>query len=306
MRLLTRSDFDGLACAVLLTDIGIMDNWLFVHPKDIQDGKYSGDPNDIVANVPYIKGCGYWFDHHSSEDERLGLDIEFKGISKQEKSCARVIWEYFGGHKKFGNKFDEMLHYVDKVDSGDLTLEEIENPKGWILLGFIMDPRTGLGRYRHFNVSNYKLMENLINYCRQMPIDQILANSDIVERIDLYFERDRQFREMLAERTEVFGNVIVIDLREQNEIFPGNRFTVYAMYPEANISIQVMWGKQKQNTVFSVGHSILNRTCKIDVGSMLLKYGGGGHRQVGTCQVPHKKADAVLGELVAICMGNHG
>ncbi|WP_027178714.1 exopolyphosphatase [Maridesulfovibrio bastinii] len=302
MRLLTRSDFDGLACAVLLTDIGIMDNWLFVHPKDVQDGKYPGDPNDIVANVPYIEGCGYWFDHHSSEDERLGQSMEFKGMSKPEKSCARVVWEYFGGHEKFGNKFDEMLTYVDKVDSGDLTPEEIENPSGWILLGFIMDPRTGLGRYRHFNVSNYQLMENLIDYCRKMPIDKILAHPDVRERINLYYERDRQFRKMLMDCTEVFANVIVIDLREQEEIFPGNRFTVYSMYPETNISIQVMWGKQKQNTVFSVGHSILNRTSSVDVGSLLLKYGGGGHKQVGTCQVPHDTADAVLGELVASCM----
>lgn len=303
MRLLTRSDFDGLACAVLLTDIGIMDNWLFVHPKDVQDGKYPGDPNDIVANVPYIKGCGYWFDHHSSEDERLGMDLDFNGMSNNAKSCARVIWEYFGGHEKFGDKFDEMLHYVDKVDSGDLTLEEVENPTGWILLGFIMDPRTGLGRYRHFNVSNYQLMENLIEYCREMSIDQILAHDDVRERVNLYFERDQQFRKMLKDCTEVFANVIVIDLRDQEEIYPGNRFTVYAMYPEANISIQVMWGKQKQNTVFSVGHSILNRTSDVDVGSILLKYGGGGHKQVGTCQVPHDESDAVLGELVAHCMG---
>lgn len=306
MRLLTRSDFDGLACAVLLTDIGLMDNWLFVHPKDVQDGKYPGDPNDIVANVPYIEGCGYWFDHHSSEDERLGSSVKFKGLSKPEKSCARVVWEYFGGRNKFGNKFDEMLHYVDKVDSGDLTVDEVENPSGWILLGFIMDPRTGLGRYRHFHVSNYQLMENLINYCRKMSIDRILSLPDVRERVNLYFERDRQFREMLTNCTESFANVIVIDLREQEEIYPGNRFTVYAMYPDANISIQVIWGKLKQNTVFSVGHSILNRTSNIDVGSLLLKYGGGGHKQVGTCQVPHEKADIVLGELVAHCMNNKG
>ncbi|WP_291327496.1 exopolyphosphatase [Desulfovibrio sp. UCD-KL4C] len=299
MRLLTRSDFDGLACAVLLTDIGIMDNWIFIHPKDVQDGKYPGDPNDIVANVPYIKGCGYWFDHHSSEDERLGMDLDYKGMSRKAKSAARVIWEYFGGHDKFGDKFDEMLHYVDKVDSGDLTAEEIKNPTGWILLGFIMDPRTGLGRYRHFNISNYKLMENLIDYCRSLNITEILELPDIKERIALYLERDLQFRDMLKRHTEVFVNVLVLDLREQEEIYPGNRFTIYSMYPQCDVSIQIMWGKQKQNTVFSVGHSIIKRTCTVDVGSTLLEYGGGGHKQVGTCQVPHEQADAILGELVA-------
>lgn len=302
MRLLTRSDFDGLACAVLLKEIGIMDNWMFVHPKDVQDGRYPGDPNDIVANVPYIEGCGYWFDHHSSEDERLTMKLEYKGLSKAAKSAARVIWEYFGGNEKFGDKFDEMLYYVDKVDSGDLNAEEIADPKGWILLGFIMDPRTGLGRYRHFNVSNYQLMEHLIDYCRELPIDEILSLPDVKERVDLYFERDKQFRGMLKARTEMFGNVAILDLREQEEIYPGNRFTLYSMYPECNISIQIIWGKMKQNTVFSVGHSILNRTSKVDVGSVMLKFGGGGHKQVGTCQVPHDEADAVLGQMVAMFM----
>ncbi len=302
MRLLTRSDFDGLACAVLLTDVGIMDNWMFVHPKDVQDGKYPGNPNDIVANVPYIEGCGYWFDHHSSEDERLGMNLDYKGMSKSAKSAARVIWEYYGGHEHFNDKFDEMLHYVDKVDSGDLTVEEIENPTGWILLGFIMDPRTGLGRYRHFNVSNYQLMENLIEYCRSMPIHEILTLPDVKERVDLYFARDKQFREMLTERVEMFGNVAILDLREQEEIYPGNRFTIYSMYPQCNISIQIIWGKMKQNTVFSVGHSITNRTSSIDVGSVMLKFGGGGHKQVGTCQVPHDEADAALGQMVAMFM----
>ncbi|WP_027722914.1 exopolyphosphatase [Maridesulfovibrio zosterae] len=304
MRLLTRSDFDGLACAVLLTDVGIMDNWMFVHPKDVQDGRYPGDPNDIVANVPYIEGCGYWFDHHSSEEERLGIDFNFKGMSKSAKSAARVIWEYFGGNSHFGDKFDEMLHYVDKVDSGDLTAEEIENPKGWVLLGFIMDPRTGLGRYRHFNVSNYQLMENLIEYCRNMEIQEILTLPDVKERVELYFARDKQFREMLKERVELFGNVAILDLREQEEIYPGNRFTLYSMYPKCNISIQIIWGKMKQNTVFSVGHSIINRTSNIDVGSVMLKFGGGGHKQVGTCQVPHDEVDAVLGQMVASFMEN--
>ncbi|NDV26390.1 exopolyphosphatase [Desulfovibrio sp. JC010] len=302
MRLLTRSDFDGLACAVLLKEIGIMDNWMFVHPKDVQDGRYPGDPNDIVANVPYIEGCGYWFDHHSSEEERLSMNLDYKGMSKSAKSAARVIWEYFGGHEKFADKFDEMLHYVDKVDSGDLTAEEVANPKGWILLGFIMDPRTGLGRYRHFKVSNYQLMEHLIDYCRELPITEILALPDVKERVDLYLERDKQFRDMLQSRTEMFGNVAILDLREQEEIYPGNRFTLYSMFPECNISIQIIWGKMKQNTVFSVGHSILNRTSKVDVGSVMLKFGGGGHKQVGTCQVPHDEADAALGQMVAMFM----
>jgi nanoRNase/pAp phosphatase (c-di-AMP/oligoRNAs hydrolase) len=298
MRILTRADFDGLACSVLLTDIGLMDNWLFVHPKDVQDGKITATKDDIVCNVPYIPGCGYWFDHHLSEHERLNMDMEFQGASKEADSAARVIWEYFGGHDKFGYRFDEMLHYVDKMDSGQLTVEEIEDPQGWILLGFIMDPRTGLGRYRFFRISNYQLMENLIEYCRTLPIEEILAKPDVDERIELYFDRQHQYRHMLEQTATQQGNVLVVDLRELEEIAPGNRFTMYSMFPDCNVSIQVMWGRQKQNVVFAVGRSITNRSSTVDIGSLLLKYGGGGHPQVGTCQTPEEDADQVLVELV--------
>ncbi|MFW5837973.1 MAG: exopolyphosphatase [Desulfovibrionaceae bacterium] len=298
MRILTRADFDGLACSVLLTDIGLMDNWLFVHPKDVQDGKITATKDDIVCNVPYIPGCGYWFDHHLSEHERLDMGMDFQGASKVADSAARVIWEYFGGHDKFGYRFDEMLHYVDKMDSGQLTVEEINDPQGWILLGFIMDPRTGLGRYRHFRISNYQLMENLIEYCRTLPIEDILAQEDVAERIDLYFDRQFQYREMLEKTATQQGNVLVVDFRELDEIAPGNRFAMYSMYPECNVSIQVMWGRQKQNVVFAVGKSITNRSNQVDIGSLLLKHGGGGHPQVGTCQAPEDEADQVLVELV--------
>ncbi len=298
MRLLTRADFDGLACGVLLKDMGLMDNWLYVHPKDVQDSKYPGLPDDIVANVPYIPGCGYWFDHHSSEEERLHRDFDFKGASEPEKSAARVIWKYFGGRERFGDKFDVMLHYVDKVDSGDITIEEVEDPQGWVLLGFMMDPRTGLGRYRHFRISNYQLMEELIEYCRTMSAEDILELPDVKERVELYFTQEKLYRKMIKDKARIHGNVLVLDLRDQEEIYPGNRFTMYAMYPKTNVSIQVMWGKQRLNTVFSVGKSIFNRTNKTDIGSLMLQHSGGGHKQVGTCQVPHDKSDQVLQQLI--------
>ncbi len=298
MRLLTRADFDGLASAVLLKDIGLMDNWIYVHPKDVQDGKYPGDPEDIVVNVPYIRGCGFWFDHHSSEGQRLKEELKFKGASRPAKSAARLIWEYFGGNERYGRKFDEMLHYVDKVDSGDLSVEEIEDPTGWILLGFMMDPRTGLGRFRHFRISNYALMEELIEYCRHMPVEEVLAKPDVKERVDFYFKQQNLFRRMLVERLRIQGRVLILDLRNVDPIQPGNRFIMYAMYPRCHASIQVMWGKQKQNIVFSVGHSIVNRTCPVDVGALMLTYGGGGHHQVGTCQVDVDDAELVLAELI--------
>ena len=298
MRLVTRADFDGLACAVLLSEIGLMDNWLFVHPKDVQDGKYPGNPDDIVANVPYIPGCGYWFDHHASENYRLAPGVDYKGMSMPAPSAARIIWEFFGGAETYGTKYDEMLHFVDKVDSGNLTLNEILHPEGWILLGFIMDPRTGLAHYRYFTISNYQLMEDLIGYIREQPVEKVLQQPDVAERVERYFLQEKQFKHMLLESILTVDNVIVLDMRELDHIPPGNRFTMYSLFPECNISIQILWGKGKQNTVFSVGHSILNRTSKVDVGRLMLKHGGGGHTQVGTCQVPNYLADDVLQELI--------
>ncbi len=298
MRLVTRSDFDGLVCGVLLKMVGVVTEYKFVHPKDLQDGLVDVGPDDVLANVPYSPGCGMWFDHHTSELER-NKDVRCDGLVKMLPSCARVVWEYYGGHAKFSPVLDELLAAVDKVDSGMLDKSDILDPKDWVLIGFVMDPRTGLGRYHDYRISNYQLMLDLINYCMTMNSSAILALPDVIERTDRYFSQEKLFREMLKERSALHGNVLVIDLREQEEIYTGNRFSAYAMYPECNISIQVMWGFQRRNIVLTVGHSILNRGCKTDVGSLMLKYGGGGHPRVGTCQVPVEKADQVLKELIA-------
>ena len=297
MRLLTRSDFDGLACGTLLKEAGIIDSFKFVHPKDLQDGIIDVTENDVLANVPYVEGCGLWFDHHSSEEERLAIGKKFKGESRLTPSAARIIYDYYGGREKFPH-FDEMIAAVDKVDSAQLTVDEIQNPQGWVLLGFIMDPRTGLGRFRDFRISNYQLMENLIDSCRTMKIDEILEIPDVAERAKLYMEQNQLFKSMIEKYTLVDGNVIITDLRGVNTIYSGNRFLVYSMYPKQNISIWMIDGKNKQNCAFAVGHSIINRTSKTDVGSLMLKNGGGGHKKVGTCQVPYSEAESVLKTLI--------
>jgi hypothetical protein len=297
MRLLTRSDFDGLACGTLLKEAGIIDSWKFVHPKDLQDGLIEVTENDVLANVPYVDGCGLWFDHHSSEQERLAINKKYKGESRLTPSAARIVYEYYGGREKFPH-YDEMIVAVDKVDSGQLTVDEIQNPKGWVLLGFIMDPRTGLGRFRDFRISNYQLMENLIECCRTMNIDEILNLPDVAERVSLYWEQNKLFKSMIEKYTRVDGNVIITDLRDVSMIYSGNRFLVYSMYPQQNISIWMVDGRNKQNCAFAVGHSIINRTSKTDVGSLMLKNGGGGHSKVGTCQVPYAEAEVVLQKLV--------
>jgi len=296
MRLLTRSDFDGLACGALLSYLGLIDEWKFVHPKDIQDGLVEATDNDIVANIPYIKGCKLWFDHHSSESERLGQNTYFEGISKAAPSCAHVVYDYYGGSAKLG-KFSEMIHFVDKVDSGDLAVDEILNPRGWVLLGFIMDPRTGLGRFRNFTISNYDLMTKMARVCAEKSIYDILEMPDIKERLELYNQQKELFAKMIKEHSKISGNIVVVDLRNVDTIYAGNRFYLYTQYPEQNISMWIVDGLNKANVAITIGHSIVNRSSTIDVGSLMLYYGGGGHRQVGTCQVPYSDADRIIEEI---------
>ena len=296
MNLITRSDFDGLACGAILEDLGIVDTWQFVHPKDVQDGIVTVTENDILANVPYVPGCGLWFDHHSSEENRVA-GIEFKGESRIEKSAARIIYEYYGGKEKMP-QFEEMIIAVDKVDSGDLSVDDILNPQGWVLLGFVMDPRTGLGRFQDYTISNYSLMKELVVECRKNTIEEILDNPHVIERLKRYWEQNELFTQMLKEHTTTYGNVIVTDLRNVTPIYSGNRFLIYAIYPEQNISMWIVDGRGKQNAAIAIGHSILNRTSNTNVGELCLKNNGGGHRQVGTCQVPYDDCDKVVKECV--------
>ncbi|MDR1908662.1 MAG: exopolyphosphatase [Spirochaetaceae bacterium] len=296
MRLLTRADFDGLACGALLVYLGLVDEWKFVHPKDVQDGKVEATENDILANIPYIPGCYFWFDHHSSEQERL-QGREVRGLSRITPSCARLIYDYYGGDARLG-RFAEMIHYVDRVDSADLTAEEIQNPRGWILLGFIMDPRTGLGRFRNFRISNHELMKVLAVACRELGIEEILGLKDVRERITVYFEQEKLFAAMVKAHTRTEGPVIVTDLRNVDPLYTGNRFLIYSFFPEQNISVWIVDGRNKENCVITAGYSIINKTATADVGSILLGYGGGGHRRVGTCQVPFHDADRCIAEIV--------
>lgn len=302
MRLLTRSDFDGICCAVLLKELGLMTEMVYAHPKDLQDGKVAVGKDDILANVPYVPGCGLWFDHHSSEQERLQLAGKYEGRSIASPSAARVISDYYNSAEL--SRFREMLHFVDKVDSADLTEEEILNPTGWILLGFICDPRTGLGYHKDYRISNLAFMSDLVDHIRTKSIDEILSLPDTLERIALYKENDAKAREFLKSHSEVNGAVIVTDARGVATLPPANRFLVYSLYPETNISVRMIDGKGKEFVSISVGYSILNRTATIDVGSLMLKYGGGGHKAVGTCQVPYSAADTALKEIVAVCNSN--
>ena len=300
-RLVTRSDFDGLACAMMLRELDLIDEIKFVHPKDVQDGKIELTKSDITTNLPYDPRVGLAFDHHESEMDRLKA-IETGGkliIDPHARSAARVVYDYYGGKKTFARISDDLMAAVDKGDSADFTIDEILNPKGWVLLHYLMDARTGLGRFHEFRISNYDLMMELIQYCLDHNIDEILELPDVKERVDLYFEQAEQFVAQLKRIAKVYDKVVVLDLRNEEVIHAGNRFMIYALYPETQISVHVAWGFRKQNTAVMIGKSIINKASNVDIGELCLKYGGGGHRNAGTCQLENDVVDKELPGIIA-------
>ncbi len=300
-RLITRSDFDGLVCAMLLKELDIIDEIKFVHPKDVQDGKVDINENDITTNLPFDERVGLAFDHHESELLRVNME-KAKGrfiIEGEAKSAARVVYNYYGGAKTFTRVSEEIMLAVDKGDSADFTEEEILHPTDWVLLNFLMDARTGLGRFRTFRISNYNLMMELIDYCVNHSIKEVLALPDVKERVDLYFEQQELFKKQLERIAKVYDKVVVIDLREEEVIYAGNRFMIYAMHPETELSVHVAWGFRKQNTAVMIGKSIINKNSDFNIGDLCLSYGGGGHANAGTCQLENDMVDTELPNIIA-------
>ena len=300
-RLVTRSDFDGLACAMMLRELNLIDEIKFVHPKDVQDGKVELFSSDITTNLPYDPRVGLAFDHHESEMDRLKAQ-ETGGkliIDPKARSAARVVYDYYGGKKAFPRVSEELLAAVDKGDSADFTVDEILHPTGWVLLHYLMDPRTGLGRFRQFRISNYDLMMQLISFCMDHSVEEILELPDVKERVDLYFEQAEMFEAQLKRIAKVYDKVVVLDLRDEEVIHAGNRFMIYALYPETQISVHVAWGFRKQNTAVMIGKSIVNKASDVDIGELCLRYGGGGHRNAGTCQLENDQVDAQLPDIIA-------
>ena len=292
--LYTRSNFDGLVCAALLKEIGIIEDVKFVHPKDVQDGKVQLTENDITASLPYSSGVYMAFDHHSSESIRTKDVKENYIIEPAAPSSARIIYEYFGGEDRFSSNLHDLMEAVDRADCTSFNEDDVLNPQGWVLLNYLMDPRTGLGRYRNFTISNYNLMLKLVDLCSQKTINEIMEDSDIKERIKLYNDEQNNFKEQIKRCTRLDGKTAILDVRNEEVIHVGNRFMVYALFPEANVSVHIFYGKQNQNTVFAVGKSIINRSCPIDIGAMMYEYAGGGHMNAGTCQVENDKAEETL------------
>jgi nanoRNase/pAp phosphatase (c-di-AMP/oligoRNAs hydrolase) len=298
-RLVTRSDFDGLVCAVLLRHLDMIDEITFVHPKDVQDGTVEVTGRDILTNLPYAPGAHMVFDHHHSETLRNAGGAPNHVIDPDAPSAARVIYDHFGGAVRFPEVSTELMRAVDQADSAQYDLDDILRPQGWTLLNFLMDSRTGLGRFRDFRISNYQLMMQLIDACiDHQDVREILALPDVAERAELYHAQSATFTDQLRRISHAEGDVVVVDLRDEETIHAGNRFMVYALFPDARVSVHIIWGRQKLNTVFACGKSILDRSSPVDVGEVMLRYGGGGHMAAGTCQVPHADAERVLAEIV--------
>ena len=296
-RLVTRSDMDGLVCAVILKQLDMIDDIKFVHPKDMQDGTIEITSNDIITNLPYSANAHLVFDHHESEAMR-NAEADNYFIDPKAPSAARIVYDYYGGAEKLPEISIDMMVAVDKADSAQFSVDDILNPQGWELLSFLMDSRTGLGRFREFTVSNYQLMMDLIDYCIDHDINDIMKLPDVVERVELYNKYSEDFIDQLQRCTTIHNNLVILDLRDEEIIYPGNRFTIYALFPDTNISIHVIWGFKQQNTVFATGKSIVNRSSKTNIGELMLKNGGGGHSAAGTCQIDNDKAEDILKELI--------
>ncbi|MBI4667351.1 MAG: exopolyphosphatase [Nitrospinae bacterium] len=289
MKIITRGDFDGLVCCVLLTEAEKIDGVRFVHPKQMQDRIVEVTGEDIIVNLPYHPSCGMWFDHHISEMDREQRPEGFKGRYGLAPSCARLVYEYYAMPQ--WERYAGLMADVDKIDSAQLTLNDILRPEGWVKLANTVDPRTGFG-------SSHDFFQKLIEWIRELPIEDILAIDEVKDRTREFYKQQIDFEGKLKKHSYINGAVVVTDFRPLQETPVGSRFLVYALYPTANVSVRVFYGGPQGMVTIAVGHSILNRTCAVDVGNLLAGYGGGGHAGAGSCGVASDKADDVIMEIV--------
>jgi hypothetical protein len=288
-RLVTRSNFDGIVNTALLLELGIINEICYVQPRQIQDGSFPVSQDDIVTNLPYVTGVHMAFDH------RLDLQGDTKlndhhALFSDAASVSEVIWEYYGGEKRFGKKLYPLVEAANRSKKADFTEAEIRDPKGWDQLIFLTDPRSGLGRFRDFRISNYALMQKLPALLLEMEIDDILNDPDVKARIALCEHYHDAFIEQLQNRTEYRDGIATLDLREVEKIYPGNRFMLYALFPDTKISIHIFPSKKEGESVFALGKSIFHKNHPIDLHQLLAPYGGGGHAHAATCQVPDHQA----------------
>lgn len=296
-RLVTRADFDGVVSGSLLMERGLIKEVVFAHPREIQQGSFDVTGGDILANLPYAEAAHLCFDHHASESYRVG-EHDNLILDPDLPSTARVIFNHFGGASEFPDISEDMMNAVDKADSADFTIEEILTPEGWVLLNFVLDPRTGLEDFKDFAVSRDAFMIDMISFCRRNPVDEILNHPDVEERVTTFIFHNEFAELQLSRCVKIHGKTVIADFRNEEKRYPGNRFMIYALFPDCSLSIQVSPGSKPGMTEIAAGKSIIDRTSAVNVGQVMLEYGGGGHTAAGTCQVEDAEADRVLSEIL--------
>ena len=295
-RLITRRDFDGLASAVLLKHLDLIRDIQFAGPRDVQDGRVEITAGDITTNLPYVDSVHLAFDHHLSESRRHEAAGANLVNDPDAPSAAQVVFGHYGGADAFPPAFEDMMEAVNKSDSGQFVEQDVLRPEGWVLLSFLIDTRTGLEGASDFSVTGDELLRNLVDYCMKHGIEEMFALPDVRERVIRYFECEKPFKEQLSRCATEHGKLVLVDLRAEETVMPGIRFIVYALHPNANISTHVLPGES--GTLVAVGKSIFDRSSQLDVAELMARYGGGGHRAAGTCQVDDTRVDAVLREII--------
>jgi hypothetical protein len=296
MRLVTRGDLDGLTCAVLITSAEQIDEIALIHPQDITDKRFGVSHGDILANLPYHPAAALWFDHHLLTDSNEKPPADFKGGYSLAPSAARVVYDYYVGNKPELKKYEELLVETDRLDAAQLTMDDVLNPRDYILLGYTLDPRTGLGDFQRY-------FRQLVQEFKTRPIAEIMQLPEVKDRVEKIRAQDADFREKTRKNSRLDGKVVFTDFRNEQPIPVGNRFIVYTLFPESNVSVRVHWGPQKQSVACAVGHSIFNRTCNVAVGDLMARYGGGGHRGAGTCLLPAASAEQDIKDIIAALNG---
>lgn len=291
MRLITRGDLDGLTSSVIITSNEKIDSVKLVHPQDITDQRIDVTKNDILANLPYDSRCGKWFDHHILTDNNPKPPEKFDGAYGLAPSAARLVYEYYGGERKMP-QFKQLVAETDRLDSAQLTPKDVTDPKDYILLGYTIDNRTGLGAFEDY----FLLLQDLL---KSEPIEKIIQHPLVAQRWQKILADQVAFREATLKASKAEGNLVITDFREAASIPTGNRFLIYTLFPDVNVSLRIHWGPQRRFVVAAIGHSIFNRTCRTNVGELMGRYGGGGHRGAGTAPLPAEKADAQLKEIIA-------
>jgi nanoRNase/pAp phosphatase (c-di-AMP/oligoRNAs hydrolase) len=294
MRLVTRGDLDGLTSAVIITMKEQVDELLLVHPQDITDKRIEIRGDDVLVNLPYDPRCGMWFDHHLLTDSNEKPPAEFRGRYRLAPSAARLVHEYYV--ERFPGdpdllRLDRLVDETDRLDAALLTPDDVENPRDYILLGYTIDSRTGLGSFDEY-------FRKLAEWLKTMPIREVLQQPEVRERTERIRGEAASFKQLLSRNSFQLHNVVVTDLREVERLPAGNRFLVYSLFPDANVSLRVHWGPRADTVIAAVGHSIFNRTCNTSVGELMSRYGGGGHRGAGTCVLPLEKAADAIDEIL--------